>query len=91
MVFEYANRVRKIPPYLFAEIEEKVRVKKAQGVDIIDFGIGDPDIPTPAPIIEELRRQVLDPENHNYPSSAGEPEIRQSIADFYKRRFGVSL
>jgi LL-diaminopimelate aminotransferase len=91
MVFEFANRVKKIPPYLFAEIEDKVRVKKAQGVDIIDFGIGDPDIPTPAPIVEELRKHVLDPENHNYPSSAGEPEIRQAIADFYKKRFGVSL
>jgi LL-diaminopimelate aminotransferase len=91
MVFEFANRVKRIPPYLFAEIEEKVRAKKAQGVDIIDFGIGDPDLPTPAPIVEELRRQVLDPENHNYPSSAGEPEIRQAIADFYRKRFGVNL
>lgn len=91
MPFQFANRVNKIPPYLFAEIEEKVRVKKAQGVDIIDFGIGDPDLPTPAPIVEELRRHVLDPENHNYPSSAGEPETRQAVADFYKKRFDVDI
>ncbi|MCU0861700.1 MAG: aminotransferase class I/II-fold pyridoxal phosphate-dependent enzyme [Methanomassiliicoccales archaeon] len=91
MSFQFANRVNKIPPYLFAEIEEKVRVKKAQGVDIIDFGIGDPDLPTPAPIVEELRKHVLDPENHNYPSSAGEPETRQAVADFYKKRFDVDI
>jgi LL-diaminopimelate aminotransferase len=91
MPFHFANRVNKIPPYLFAEIEEKVRVKKAQGVDIIDFGIGDPDLPTPAPIVEELRKHILDPENHNYPSSAGEPETRQAVADFYKKRFGVDI
>ncbi len=91
MVFEFAERVQRIPPYLFAEIEEKVRVKRAHGVDIIDFGIGDPDIPTPAPIVDELRRQVLDPENHNYPSSAGEPETRQAISDFYRKRFDIDL
>jgi LL-diaminopimelate aminotransferase len=91
MVFQLANRVKSIPPYLFAEIEDKVRTKRVQGVDVIEFGIGDPDIPTPAPIVEELRKQVLDPENHNYPSSAGEPETRTSIADFYGKRFGVDV
>ncbi|MEM0449277.1 MAG: aminotransferase class I/II-fold pyridoxal phosphate-dependent enzyme [Methanomassiliicoccales archaeon] len=91
MPFQFANRVNRIPPYLFAEIEEKVRLKKAHGIDVIDFGIGDPDLPTPAPIVEELRKQVLDPENHNYPSSAGEPEIREAVADFYKKRFGVDV
>ncbi len=59
--------LKKIPPYLFAEIEEKVRKKQAQGVDIIDFGIGDPDLPTPRPIVEEIKRQLEDPENHRYP------------------------
>jgi LL-diaminopimelate aminotransferase len=91
MVYQLANRVRNIPPYLFAEIEDKVRMKLEQGVDVIEFGIGDPDIPTPAPIVEELRRQVLDPANHNYPSSAGEPETRRSIAEFYRKRFGVDV
>lgn len=91
MVFDFANRVKRIPPYLFAEMEERIRIKRSQGLDIIDFGIGDPDLPTPAPIVEEVRRQLLDPENHNYPSSMGEPETRQAVADFYRRRFGVEV
>ncbi len=91
MPFPYANRVSKIPPYLFAEINDKCRVKREQGVDLIDFGIGDPDLPTPQPIIDELRRQVQDPANHNYSTSVGEMETRQAVADFYKNRFGVDL
>jgi LL-diaminopimelate aminotransferase len=91
MTFEYANRVKKIPPYLFAEIEEKIRIRQAHGVDIIDFGIGDPDIPTPKLIVEEIAKQLRDPKNHNYPTSAGEPETRKAVADWYKRRFGVDV
>jgi LL-diaminopimelate aminotransferase len=91
MTFDYANRVKKIPPYLFAEIEEKVRIKQLQGVDIIDFGIGDPDIPTPKPIVDEIARQLRDPRNHNYPTSAGELETRKAVADWYKKRFGVDI
>ncbi|MDD1743770.1 MAG: aminotransferase class I/II-fold pyridoxal phosphate-dependent enzyme [Methanomassiliicoccales archaeon] len=91
MTFDYANRVKRIPPYLFAEIEEKVRIRQAQGVDIIDFGIGDPDIPTPKLIVDEIARQVRDPRNHNYPTSAGEPETRKAVADWYKRRFNVDI
>ncbi|MGD1061410.1 MAG: aminotransferase class I/II-fold pyridoxal phosphate-dependent enzyme [Methanomassiliicoccales archaeon] len=91
MPFPYANRVSKIPPYLFAEIEDKCRVKRAQGVDLIDFGIGDPDLPTPQPIVDELKRQAQDPENHNYPNSAGEIETRQAVVDFYNKRFDVDL
>jgi LL-diaminopimelate aminotransferase len=91
MTFDYANRVKRIPPYLFAEIEEKVRIRQAQGVDIIDFGIGDPDIPTPKLIVDEIAKQVRDPRNHNYPTSAGEPETRKVVADWYKRRFNVDI
>jgi len=91
MNFEFATRVKKIPPYLFAEMEDRVSIKKAQGVDIIELGIGDPDLPTPAPIVEEVRKHVLDPENHNYPTSAGELETRQAVADYYKKRFGVEV
>jgi LL-diaminopimelate aminotransferase len=91
MAFEQATRLKKLPPYLFAEIEEKVRIKKNEGLDIIDFGIGDPDLPTPGPIIEEIKRQLDDPENHRYPSSSGELDARQAVADWYERRFGVSL
>ena len=91
MAFEQATRLKKLPPYLFAEIEEKVRIKKNEGLDIIDFGIGDPDLPTPSPIIEEIKKQLDDPENHRYPSSSGELDARQAVADWYERRFGVSL
>ena len=91
MSFDYANRVKKIPPYLFAEIEEKIRIKQTQGVDVIDFGIGDPDIPTPKLIVDEIAKQLQDPKNHNYPTSAGEPETRKAVADWYKRRFGVDV
>lgn len=91
MVCEFAERLKNIPPYLFAEIEEKVSKKKDEGVDIIDFGIGDPDLPTPKPIVNEIKRQLDDPENHRYPSSAGERETRIAIADWYANRFGVEL
>ncbi|HSV42456.1 MAG TPA: aminotransferase class I/II-fold pyridoxal phosphate-dependent enzyme, partial [Methanomassiliicoccales archaeon] len=81
----------KIPPYLFVEIEEKVKKKRQEGMDIIDFGIGDPDIPTPAPIVEEVQRQLEDPVNHRYPSSAGEPEVKRAVAEWYQKRFNVEL
>ncbi len=91
MAFEQATRLKKLPSYLFAEIEEKVRIKRNEGLDIIDFGIGDPDLPTPSPIIEEIKKQLDDPENHRYPSSSGELDARQAVADWYERRFGVNL
>jgi LL-diaminopimelate aminotransferase len=91
MAIEFAERLKSIPPYLFAEIEEKVSKKIDQGMDIIDFGIGDPDLPTPAPIVEEIKRQLDDPENHRYPTSAGERETRIAIAEWYSNRFGVEL
>lgn len=91
MACEFAERLKNIPPYLFAEIEDKVSKKKEEGVDIIDFGIGDPDLPTPRPIVEEIKRQLDDPDNHRYPSSAGERETRIAIAEWYAARFGVEL
>lgn len=91
MARETAMRLRKIPPYLFADIEAKVKAKMTQGVDIIDFGIGDPDLPTPGEIVEELRRQVGDPANHRYSTSAGEAETRRAVAEWYEGRFGVNL
>ncbi|MCG7840815.1 MAG: aspartate aminotransferase, partial [Methanomassiliicoccales archaeon] len=72
MGFDYANRLNMLPPYLFAEIEDKVNKKRHEGVDIIDFGIGDPDLPTPSPIIEFIQKELENPDNHRYPSSAGE-------------------
>jgi LL-diaminopimelate aminotransferase len=86
-----ARRVESLPPYLFAEISKKIAAKRAQGHDIITFGIGDPDIPTPEHIVRALHRAADDPANHRYPESEGLPELRQSIADWYDRRFEVKF
>ena len=86
-----ARRIDAIPPYLFAEIDRKVAERKAAGVDVISFGIGDPDLPTPDFVVEELARAASDPATHQYPSYFGLPSFRRAIADFYRRRFGVEL
>ena len=86
-----ARRLDKIPPYLFVEISRKIAAKKAQGIEVISFGIGDPDIPTPPHVVERLRETALDAPNHRYPESDGLPEFRQAAADWYQRRFGISL
>ena len=88
---KFASRIDKVPPYLFVEISRKIAAKKAQGIDVISFGIGDPDIPTPGGILERLRETTLDPPNHRYPETDGLPEFRQATADWYQRRFGISL
>ena len=86
-----AKRVESLPPYLFVGITKKIAEKRASGEDIISFAIGDPDSPTPAHIIEKLCQAAHDPVNHQYPESEGLPELRQAIAEWYQRRFGVSL
>ena len=86
-----ARRIDAIPPYLFAEIDRKVAERKAAGVDVISFGIGDPDLPTPDFVVEELARAAADPSTHRYPSYFGLPAFRRAVADFYARRFGVEL
>ena len=86
-----ANRVENLPPYLFAEISRKIAQRKAKGQEIISFGIGDPDIPTPPHIIERLCQEARIPANHRYPESEGLPALRQAIAGWYRKRFGVSL
>ncbi|HEY6776586.1 MAG TPA: LL-diaminopimelate aminotransferase [Thermoleophilaceae bacterium] len=86
-----SNRSERLPPYLFAELERKVREKKAAGVDVISLGIGDPDTPTPAPVVDALARAVADASTHRYPSNRGRPELRDAFARFYERRFGVAL
>ncbi len=90
-MFNKAKRIQALPPYLFAEIDRKKRAALAKGVDLIDLGIGDPDIPTPGRIIERLTETVTKPANHRYPSSSGMMEFRQAVADWYDRRFGVTL
>ncbi|MDD5038285.1 MAG: LL-diaminopimelate aminotransferase [Dehalococcoidales bacterium] len=88
---KFAKRIENLPPYLFVEITKKIAEKRAKGEDIISFGIGDPDIPTPPHIIDRLCLAARDPANHRYPESDGLPELRQAIADWYQRRFGVSI
>jgi LL-diaminopimelate aminotransferase len=86
-----SDRLSLIPPYLFAELERKVREKKAAGIDVISLGIGDPDMPTFEPIVQEAQRAVADPGTHQYPSNRGRDEFREAVAAFYSRRFGVPL
>ncbi len=86
-----AQRIEKLPPYLFAEIDRKVAEAKARGADIISFGVGDPDLPTPDVIVDALSEAARDPGTHRYPSYTGLPEFRAAVADWYARRFGVKL
>lgn len=83
--------MQKLPPYLFARIEKKIEEAREKGVDIISLGIGDPDQPTPEHIIEKATLALRDPANHQYPSSVGMLAYRQAVAEWYQRRFGVSL
>ncbi len=91
MKIEMAKRIDQIPPYLFAEIDRKKEEMKRKGMDFIDLGIGDPDLPTPKPIIERLKRGAENPRNHRYPSYEGMIEFRSAVAQWYKRRFRVNL
>ncbi|MBI2862896.1 MAG: LL-diaminopimelate aminotransferase [Chloroflexi bacterium] len=86
-----ARRIANLPPYLFAEIDRRIAEKRAQGVDVISMGIGDPDIPTPAHIVEALCEAARDPVNHRYPDYFGMVQLRQAIAGWYERRFQVEL
>ncbi len=87
----FASRVEKIPPYLFVEISRKIAQKRQEGIEVISFGIGDPDLETPDPVIDVLRSTAGDLPNHRYPESDGLPEFRKATADWYQRRFGISL
>lgn len=91
MKFTEAQRIKNLPPYLFARIERLIQQKKAEGVDIISLGIGDPDMPTPDHVIEELCKEAKNPANHQYPSSVGMLGFRRVVARWYKERFGVDL
>jgi LL-diaminopimelate aminotransferase len=86
-----SKRLERIPPYAFAQLERKVAEKRAAGVDVISLGIGDPDRPTPALIVEAMQEAVSEPETHQYPSNRGRADFRQAVSDFYSRRFDVTL
>jgi LL-diaminopimelate aminotransferase len=86
-----AKRIETLPPYLFASLDRKLAAKRAQGVDVISLGVGDPDLPTPEHIVEAMREAVADPATHRYPSYYGSIEFRSAVAAWYGRRFGVEL
>ena len=87
----FADRIATLPPYLFAELDRRIAEKRAEGVDVISLGVGDPDLPTPQHIVEALQKAAEDPSTHQYPSYYGSPALRQAIADWYRGRFGVEL
>ena len=86
-----AKRIENLPPYLFIEINKKIAEKKAKGEEVISFGIGDPDLPTPPHIIDRMCQASKDPANHRYPADEGLAELRQAVAGWYQKRFDVSL
>ena len=86
-----AKRLDNAPPYLFVEIENKINAARSRGVDLINLGIGDPDLPTPSFIIDKMVEALKNPHYHQYPEYDGCMEFRQAVADYYKRRFGVEL
>ena len=86
-----ATRVKNLPPYLFAAIDKLKQEARAKGVDLIDMSIGDPDLPTPFHIVEAIKKAVENPEHHRYPSYEGMYSLRKGVAEWYKRRFDVSL
>jgi LL-diaminopimelate aminotransferase len=88
---EISERLKKIPPYLFVELDRLKNEKLKEGADVIDLGIGDPDIPTPRDIVEVAQRALEKPENHRYPANPGSLFFRKACADYMKRRFGVSF
>ena len=88
---KFAQRMNQLQPYLFMEISRKIAEKRAAGADVISFGIGDPDIPTPQNIVDKLIETAHTPANHRYPESDGLPELRRAIAQWYQARFGLSL
>lgn len=87
----YAKRLDNLPPYLFAQIDKLKAEKRAEGVDIIDFGVGDPDLPTPPHIVEALCEAARDPATHHYPDYTGMIQYREAVASWYKSRFNVDL
>ncbi len=86
---ENSNRLKNLPPYLFAEIDKMIMKAKQSGVDVISFGVGDPDMPTPENVVNKLQQAVEDPSTHSYPSYEGLYEFRKAVSDWYKKRYNV--
>ncbi|MFH0966375.1 MAG: LL-diaminopimelate aminotransferase [Methanobacteriota archaeon] len=87
----FAKRIDNLPPYLFARIDEMKAKKRAEGVDVIDLGVGDPDLPTPPHIVQALIDAAKNPDNHHYPSYLGMQSFREAVAGWYQKRFSVDL
>jgi LL-diaminopimelate aminotransferase len=90
-MFEVADRVKRLPPYLFAEIEKAIKEKKVQGVDLISLSIGDPDLPPPPVVIDALKEEAANLKNHKYSLSQGEPDFRQAVTAWCKKRFHIDV
>ena len=88
---KFSSRLDKLAPYPFVEISRIIAAKRAEGADVVTFGIGDPDMPTPQPIIDRLLTASQHAPNHRYPETDGLPELRRAIAHWYEQRFGVAL
>lgn len=88
---KYADRINSLPPYLFAEVDKAKHQKIKEGVDIIDLGVGDPDLPTPDYVIDSLCKAAHNPETHQYPSYSGSTVFRDAAVEWFKKRFGVKL
>src|ERR1700684_3676387 len=86
-----SKRLERIPPYAFAELERKISAKRAEGVDVISLGIGDPDRPTSPLAVEAMQEAVTEPETHKHPTNRGRADFREAVSDFYERRFNVEL
>ena len=91
MEFERSKALKSLPPYLFIEIDKKKKAALAAGVDLIDLGVGDPDKPTPKPLLKALAKASKNPAYHQYPLGSGLPKFRSTAADWFKKRFGVKL
>jgi LL-diaminopimelate aminotransferase len=91
MIFKESDRLKSIPPYLFAEIDAIIKKKQSQGLDVISLGIGDPDTKTPDAVVKELCSEAWNKENHKYPSSYGLKDFKIAAAKFYKKRFGIEI
>jgi LL-diaminopimelate aminotransferase len=93
VAFQKAERLSRLPPYLYVQIRKKTREAQARGVDVISLGVGDPDQPTPQHVVDALNAAAKDPANHQYPAGEqkGMPAFRKAVAAWYSRRFGVAL
>jgi len=91
MKFEPTERIKALPPYLFVEIDRKKQAQRDAGHDVIDFGIGDPERPTPRFVVDRLKQAAEDPANHRYPLGHGCPGFRRQVAEFFEQRYGVTL